>query len=279
MPSVKNSRNIRKRSSSSEGGLLILGGIILILFVIGLVGVYAYLYVNSPKPLDLVGEEKCPREGPHSFTIVLIDSSDEIPDASLKQVKTYLDDTADTLPEYGLLELRLLDAKTSGGEIIFSKCNPGDGRNLSELDANPKRVHKKWRDSFKEPLETALKFSLRPSESDTSPIMETIQSIALEHFTKARSKDLDKTLIIVSDMIEHGPDYSQYNNNLTYDTYKASQASIKYRTDLQGAKAEIYFVNRLNAGVNSVKHIEFWYQWFQENGGRITKAQKLQGAQ
>lgn len=278
MPSVKNTRNLRKRSTSSEGGLLILGGTLLILFVLGIVGVYIYLYINSPKPLDLVGESACPSEGAHSFTIVLIDSSDEIPESSLKQVKAYLDDTADSLPEYGLLELRLLDGETSGGEIIFSKCNPGDGRNLSEFDANPRLVHKKWRDSFKEPLETALKFSLKPSESDTSPIMEAIQSIALDHFTKSRTEDLDKTLIIVSDMIEHGPDYSQYDGNLSYEKYKASNASLKFRTQLKGTKAKIYFVNRLNTSINSNDHIKFWYQWFQENGGRISIAEKLQGA-
>ena len=53
------------------------------------------------------------------------------------------------------------------------------------------------------------------------------------------------SLILVSDMIEHTPDYSQYQGDLSYEHYKQSIAYKKQHTDLKGADVTIFYVQRL----------------------------------
>jgi hypothetical protein len=87
----------------------------------------AYVYVTAVRPPVFDRASLCPVDGARSMTVVLLDSTDEIPDIGKREIRTVLLDMAETVPVYGLLELRLLDPKTPGGRQIFAKCNPGNG--------------------------------------------------------------------------------------------------------------------------------------------------------
>jgi hypothetical protein len=220
----------------------------------------------------------CPLEGPRSVTVVLLDSTDDIPDIAKREVRTALVDLAETLPAYGLLEIRLLDANTTGGRPIFAKCNPGDGSNLSEYTANPRLARKRWMDGFRQPLDAALESGFRPLPGKISPIMETVQRIAVERFTGRFNEQIPKSLVLISDMIEHEPDYSQYTGDLSFERFKASRAYQKVRTDLHGANVQIYYIQRMSGKpLNSADHIRFWADWIRDNNGRFKQANKLQG--
>jgi hypothetical protein len=111
-----------------------------------------------------------------------------------------------------------------------------------------------------------------------SPIMAAIQAIAVQRYGGRAMEGLPKSLVVVSDMIENTPDYSQYRGSVDYPVYRASPASQKYATDLAGAEVTIYYLKRLGAGpADSGAHIRFWSDWVAENGGRLVEAVKLQG--
>jgi len=187
-------------------------------------------------------------------------------------VRKRLEDIAGDVPDYGLLEFRLLDPPLPGGRIMFSKCNPGDGSNLSEITANPRLAHKTWMEQFHAPLEDALDKTMVQSEADSSPILSAVQRIVVDRFEKGRPG----RLIIVSDMIEHTPDYSQYKGDLSYERYKHTPAYKKQHTDLEGAGVTIFYVQRLR--MDSGNHIRFWTDWVADNNGILDEAVKLQGA-
>ena len=238
----------------------------------------AYVYTTAARPPALDRSSLCPVDGPRSVAVMLLDSTDDIPEIAKREVKTALVDVAETLPTYGLLELRLLDSKIAGGKSIFARCNPGDGSGLSEYTANPALAKKRWMDGFREPLEAALQSGLHPSPGKTSPIMETVQRIAVERFTGRAAQEIPKSLILISDMLEHEPDYSQYFGDLSYDRYKASRAYRKFRTNLYGAEVTIYYIQRQSARpINSAEHIRFWAEWIRDNNGRFKAAARLQG--
>jgi hypothetical protein len=137
---------------------------------------------------------------------------------------------------------------------------------------------KRWMDGFREPLDDALQRGLGPLPGKTSPIMETIQRIAVDRFTGRAAEEIPKSLVVISDMLEHEGDYSQYSGDLTFARYKASRAYRKFRTDLYGADVTIYYVQRQTSKpVNSVDHIRFWAEWIRDNNGRLKQATKLQG--
>jgi hypothetical protein len=255
----------------------VLGGA-LALLALSVLSAGAYVYTTAARPPSFDRSSLCPVDGPRSVTVVLLDSTDDIPEIAKREVRTVLVDMAETLPTYGLLEIRLLDPNTSGGKSIFARCNPGDGSGLSEYTANPVLAKKRWMDGFREPLDEALQVGFRPLPGKTSPIMETVQRIAVERFTGRAAEEIPKSLILISDMLEHEPDYSQYTGDLSYSRYRASRAYKKFQTNLYGAQVTIYYIQRLPAKpINSADHIRFWAEWIRDNNGRLKQANKLQG--
>jgi hypothetical protein len=268
-----------RRRSTNPGELRkhLLGGALTVLAAAVLAaGAYVYATVARPPTLDKVS--LCPVDGPRSVAVVLLDSTDEIPEIAKREIRTALVDLAETLPDYELLEIRLLDPKAPGGKMIFSKCNPGDGAGLSEYTANPRLAKQRWVDGFRQPLDAALDAGFRPLPGKTSPIMATIQRIAVERFTGRAVEDIPKTLVVISDMLEHGPDYSQYSGELSFARFKSSRAYKKVQTDLHGADVVIYYIQRATGRpINSADHIRFWADWIHDNNGRLKQANKLQG--
>jgi hypothetical protein len=245
---------------------------------LGVLSAGAYVYSTAARPPPLDRATLCPLDGPRSATVVLLDSTDDLPDVAKREVRTILSDMVETLPAYGLMEIRLLDPKLAGGRSIFAKCNPGNGSGLSEYTANPVLARKRWLDGFRGPLDAALQAGLDPLPGKTSPIMETVQHIAVERFTGRASEEIPKSLVLISDMLEHEPDYSQYAGDLSYGRYKASRAYRKFQTNLYGAEVSIYYVQRQSGRpLNSADHIRFWADWIRDNNGRLKQATKLQG--
>ncbi len=267
----------RRSRSSGELGKHLLGAALAVIALGGL-AVGAYVYATATRPPALDRATLCPLEGPRSETVVLLDSTDQIPDIAKREIRTMLIDRAETLPAYGLLEIRLLDPQVPGGRLIFSKCNPGDGSDLGEYTANPRLARQRWMDGFREPLDRALEAGFEPAPGKISPIMETIQRIAIDRFTGRNVETMPKSLLVISDMLEHGPDYSQYGGDLSYARFQKSGAYRKVQTDLHGAEVLIYYIQRQTGHpVNSVDHIRFWADWIRDNNGRFRQASKLQG--
>jgi hypothetical protein len=238
----------------------------------------AYVYATVARAPTLDQATLCPVDGPPSLAVVLLDSTDEIPDITKREIRTVLVDLAETLPDHELLEIRLLDPNTPGGKMIFSKCNPGDGSGLSEYTANPRLAKQRWLEGFREPLDAALEQGFRPLPGKTSPIMATIQRIAIERFSGRAAEQAPKKLVLVSDMLEHGPDYSQYSGDLSFARFKSSPAYKKVQTDLHGAQVLIYYIQRTTGKpINSADHIRFWADWIHDNNGKLKQAEKLQG--
>jgi len=245
---------------------------------LGVLATGAYVYLTAARPPMLDRETLCPVDGARSVTVVLLDSTDEIPDIGKREIRTVLLDMAETVPVHGLLELRLLDPKTAAGRPIFAKCNPGDGAGLSEYTANPRMARKRWLEGFRQPLENSMDAGFRPAPGNTSPIMETVQRIAVDRFSGRAAEDIPKSLVLVSDMLENEPDYSQYTGDLSYSRYKTSRAYKKLQTDLHGADVTIYYIQRVTAKpISSADHIRFWADWIRDNKGRFKQANKLQG--
>jgi hypothetical protein len=254
-------------------------GIALITASLAAVIAGGYFFATAQRSPALAKDTLCPVEGPRSATVILLDTSDPLPDVTRQEALKYLMDTAESLPAYGLMEIRLLDPSVPGGRQVFSKCNPGDGSGLSEYTANPAMARKRWTEGFRQPIEKAMTAALAPTDAKTSPIMETVQRIAVDRFSGKAAADMPKSLIVMSDMIEHGPGYSQYQGDLSYGRFKATEAYRRFHTDLQGASVSLYYIQRLAPKrINSAEHIQFWMDWVKDNNGRLTEATKLQGA-
>jgi hypothetical protein len=259
------------------------GGILLLLLAIASGGALAYFYFSTPARPQLDAQTLCPVNGPQGITVVLVDTSDDLPETTQREILGQLDDMITTLPPYYRLDIRVLDIAGVRSRSLFSKCNPGDGAGLSEWTDNPRIARLRWIEDFRKPAAAAMKSSIASAKANSSPIMAAIQDIAIDRFSSAQSQDARKTLYVISDMIEHTRDYSQYARagDLSYQRYKQSPAYLKFRTDLHGATVIIRYVTRQVNGqslIDSAKHIEFWKAWIEDNRGIFGGAKRLQGA-
>lgn len=271
-------RRSRRHSSGTDGGKVVAGVGILVLCG-AILGGYGYLKMTAESAPVLVADTLCPEDGPQSATVVIFDGSTQLPAVTRAEIRTHLDDLARATPNYGLLEIRAIDPDVPGGRVVFSRCNPGDGSNLSELVANPALAKRRWSEEFAAPLEAEMDRLLDGDDAETSPIIETIQHVAAQRFAGHSMAGRDKRLVIFSDMMEHTPLYSQYGGtSLAYDDYLKTQAARALSTDLSGADVSIRYVRRLNARVDEGTHMEFWARWIDESNGRLAEAKKLQGA-
>ena len=238
-------------------------------------------YFSVPQRPKLDPVSLCPINGPEGITVVLVDTSDDLPEIAQRQVLGLLDDQITGLAAYHKLDIRVLDVVHGRSRSLFSKCNPGDGNGLSEWTDNPRLARMRWIDSFRQPASDAVKHSVVSAQAASSPIMGALQDIAVDEFSSSAARDVEKTLIIVSDMLENTRDYNQYQNlaDLSYQRFRQSQAYLKYRTDLHGARVTIEYVQRLlPKGIDTVRHIEFWKEWITDNRGTFEIARRLQGA-
>lgn len=275
-------RNITKRTRQrrAEGAAGFLPTIITVLAILACLGAgaaYTWFRFAVEVPPILRTDTLCPEDGPRAITIVLIDASDALPSLARTQLVTFLQDVVNGLPPYALFELRVLDPATEGGQIIFAKCNPGNGSNLSQITANPAYVRKRWNEGFRQPLQAALDSGSAPAAAKSSPIMETIQQIAVQRFDGAKVANLPKHLILISDMIQNSKTYSQYKQPSTFAAYKNSPASKALWTNLHSADVTIRYILRDTIKINTGQHLEFWLNWFLSSGAKTVDSEKMQG--
>jgi len=268
---------MRSRSRSrrrGDGGALAVG-IGLAAAALAALGGLAYVYAVQPAPVAR-DASLCGPGAPPAVTAVLLDVSDPLPTAARKEVATYLGDLVAALPAEGLLDVRALDPAAPGGRPLARLCNPGDGVGASALVANPALMRDRWAKRFQAPVERALAQGLDGGEAASSPIMATIQSIALDLFAGRRVASSDKRLVVVSDMVENAPGYRQRADNLSFARFAAMPAHRDLRTDLAGAQVTLLYVQRAN-GFDTGRHVTFWAEWIRDSGGRLAEARKLQG--
>ncbi|MDR3465104.1 MAG: hypothetical protein P4M07_04085 [Xanthobacteraceae bacterium] len=254
-------------------------GAALLVLAVAAFGALAYFYIAVPQPPQLDAGTLCPVKGPAGITVVLVDTSDDLPDTTKRQVLGMLDDLITGLPDYHKLDIRVLDIPAARSRSLFSKCNPGDGAGLSEWTANPRIARMQWIESFRRPAREAVASSLAAAKATSSPIMAAIQDIAIDQFSSDQAQGIAKNLIVISDMLEYTRDYSQYPaaGDLSYQRFRQSPAYLKFRTDLHGAHVDIRYVQRGGVRIDTLKHAEFWREWILDNRGTFGSVQRLQG--
>jgi hypothetical protein len=268
----------KQLKESARGGLLRVAGALAGLA--GLAAIAGVVWFNlAHPPIEINKKTLCPETGPSSTTVVLIDVSDPLPPVAQEDVKSEIAQEMEHLPKFGLLELRLLDPDVNGGHVLFSRCNPGDGRELSEIIANPEQEKRKFEEGFETPLTDLLGSAVRSDPAQSSPIMEAIQWIAVKEFAPSGQDKEKPRLIVVSDMIQHSDNYSLYKGDATFERFRRSPSYDVLRTDLRQADATVFFSHRQNLAVPDNELIGFGEQWFADNGGSLIRIRKIQGSQ
>jgi hypothetical protein len=267
-----------KKASQVRKAIFVLAGLCVAAVAIG----YAYITMQaSVRPTD--PNTFCPTDskGPNSVTAILIDRTDSFNPTQQGAIKDRLTDILNHTSKYDLIEIYSVEpTKSSLLKPEFSMCNPGRGEEVSSWTGNQKLVEDRFKTSFDAPLQNLFNQALSAKAADISPIMESIQSVAVTDVgaEKFKSKNIPRRLIVVSDLIQYVNGYSQYQPITPFTQFRKTPYYQNVRTDLSDIPIEFWYIRRERTlHLQGEKHIDFWRDYIADQGGTVEKVWYVPG--
>lgn len=234
--------------------------------------VYQGFTLGNKKP-QLRKDNHCPVEIPIShITVLIVDVTDTLNIAQKKDVDNLVDKLVSKIPRYGAFTIYTVNPDDDQQATqVFFRCNPGRGDEIDPMTGNPKKVEKLWLEGFRAPLSEALSKNLNSGTANFSPIMESIQWVAIQEFEDSDRRGISKQLVVISDFLQHTRDYSHYRTKPDFSVFENSNYFRRVRTDLTKIDVVLSFVRR-NSNNSSESLKQFWKMYFNAQG---TEEKKL----
>lgn len=151
---------------------------------------------------------------------------------------------------------------------LFSRCSPGSGKEANPLYQNPKKIQKKFEESFGEPLAKILEGLTQGSKYPISPIMESIKNLSKQK--EFSSSINNRKLYIVSDMLQNTHEFSQYHA-YSFKEFEKSDYFENVKPDLVSVEVRMYYIanNYQKArNIQNEDHRKFWKDYFKKIGAK-----------
>ncbi|MDE2924221.1 MAG: hypothetical protein OYL92_02785 [Acidobacteriota bacterium] len=223
----------------------------------------------------------CPETGPSALTAIMIDATDRIGAISRADVLARLEEYVAASREDEMVIG--FEARPVGEEVdepLLTVCHPGDPEKASEWTQNPRLIRRRLEERFRQPLEALFRDLLGRQEAPTSPLMESVQSVAVSYLGREEYVDIPKRLILVSDLMQHSEYLSFFRQpGVDYDTFARSHGADALSTDLRGTTVDVLFVQRDAHGrLPSTRGLaEFWGRWIEDQGGVVGPVSSVDG--
>src|SRR5215469_6877721 len=267
---VRPAKRHRSRLSPSEIrakrknvlGTLIVAGVI----TITAAGAAAFYALKPPPRDEMTGCLSA--AAPASLTTILIDSSDPLSQRQEADIRGKLEDIRRSIAANGRVEIYSLVGKPDALLApIVAACNPGDPNKVNPFFASQRIAEDQWQALFVSPFDRAIRESLSDNPSKNSPIMEAIQSIAIESLARDLFKDVPRRLIIVSDLIQNTPALNQYRDRTSFGAFSSGPYYRRVRADLRGVSVTVLYVWRdTTKAIQGRTHAEFWNELLSNEG-------------
>lgn len=272
--SRRKNRRAQRAQKKNMGGFILIGVV-----AVALLAAFA---VQTAKHQEADRFDKttfCPKDGDTSITVIMIDQTDPLSPVQQASLRNELEKVRDGIPTHGKLEIYAVGTTVSETlKPVFSMCSPGHGREVSGLDANPQLIERRWKESFDKPLDKILEKLLSAPAAKESPILESIQSIAVTTFNKPSSEKAAKQFVIASDMIHYTPEFSLYQPPSNYEELRETDYFRKMRSHLQDVDVEILMFRRNNAlKVQNKAFVDFWDAFFSDQGATVKRVYPISG--
>lgn len=255
-------------------------GIGLIAFVlICILSIFTLYFFLKKTSITIDPNTFCPVNGATSITAILIDETDPLSPIQQASLKKELLKIKNQIPTHGKIEVYLIgNTQEQVLSPILSFCNPGKGTDANKFYQNPKLIKKKWNENFNKPIDKVLSSLSNSKIQDQSPIMESIQSIAITAFKNIGSKNAQYRLIIASDMLQYTPEFNLYNNNPNNKTFLNNNFLKKMHSDLRGVQIDILLLRRTsNKNIQGHLLIKFWETFFEKQGTDLNSVYSITG--
>jgi hypothetical protein len=250
--------------------------IVAVVVVVLIVGAIYLTVASSRRDLDAV--TLCPTTA-DSVTVLLVDVTDPMNTAQRQDFANQLAKLKNSIPRYGKLIVAKVDA--TGDQLlapVITRCNPGTAEDVSSTTGDPAAVQRQWADGFDKPLTLAFEQLAKASAAGQSPVLESIQSIALTEFQKPGLEKTPKRLVVASDLLQNTGDISFYRSLPEPRTFTESSPFRRMRTDLRGVDVELWMLERSDAASTQPRALaELWERIIDAEGGDVRRIYNVSG--
>lgn len=231
---------------------------------------------TTPPVLDPV--TLCPAM-PDTISVLLVDVTDTLSLPQRQDFRNQLERLRGSIPRYGKLSVFKVDPLSDQLLTpLIERCNPGTAEDVSSWTGNKTKTAALWENNFKAPIDTAFDELARASNAPESPILESIQSVALTQLNNRAADGKVKRLIITSDLLQNTSRISFYNGLPTPESAVASDAFRMLRTDLRGVEVELWMLQRADSRERQpIQLIKLWTAMISEMGAKIVRVYNVSG--
>ncbi|MBI1188236.1 MAG: hypothetical protein GC206_13055 [Alphaproteobacteria bacterium] len=241
-------------------GLVLIGLALVALAAMAAAG----LALRAP-PTD--AETLCRTDAPiAAHTYILVDGTDRLETRHRRRLRAVIDEERARLRPYDRLTIASMRAdRPEEPRLIFSLCNPGDGRDANPLFQNTKRAQARWDEAFGGALEKAVRRAGGGRAGRASPIAASVRAAAADpDFSPAIAA---RRLVIVSDLLEHDPEgFTLYAEGAAFAGYRAAGGRS---VDLSGVAVRVTRLDRPGqAARQDAAERDFWAPFLEDADAR-----------
>jgi len=262
-------RSRKTKKNADLIGYLIMSIVIVIMIVAG------YFFFQAKSEFVHRDDFNCREDGIVSKeTAIVIDATDSLNETQIlfvnKKIKM-------------ILENSLLDEKVSfyilnNNEEQYSPrlslCNSGDGKDKSELTSNKRRLKKQWNENFYNKIIDEVNSVVDAPLADSSPVLEMIKFVSINTMYESTAKE--KRILLVSDMLHHTKQYSQYKTKPSPKDLDSLPYLKHSLPKLHDVDVEVLYVLRPNFyKLQTRGHIDFWDKYIQKAGGNLVHVESI----
>jgi len=271
------SRSRKRRQASRNKNLI---GMFLIVSVVAVFIALAFFrYQVQQKQVLVDPETLCPIATPSPKYVALVfDKSDAYNSIQQHFLKRFFSEFKTNLLAGTQISVYVIDGQFKDHvSADFVVCAPRTGQDANAFYENPKLIRLRWQQRFEQPLDKVIDGYMQAGKAGSSPIMEALQVVSLSAFPVA-SRSVDKQIILVSDMLQHTPEWSHYRGQMDFSTLQKTNYYQRINTDLQNAEVSILYVRREGMEkLQNKRHAFFWADYIESIGGRVTLIEKIDG--
>ena len=245
-------------------------------------GVVVILLVSvwlKPSVVERDPKTLCRAEGPSAITAILLDRTDSFLPTTKSDLEQRIWNLLDEIEENHEISLFAVDP-THGGSLdpIIKVCSPGDPDNVDHLTQSEAIMRRNWQQKFRAPLEEELGKLLTNKEAKSSPIMEAVQSVAIQHFQSSNRRNVSRRLIIVSDLLQNSDAISFYKAQPNFERFRSSPQARGLNPDLRSVEIELWLIQRKQRQQgDGAAVLQFFRSWLAEHGGQVRSSVRTSG--
>lgn len=261
MARLGKNRRSKRNNQRRTVAILSVVGLVIAIAGLGFASFWSQPSRLDPATLCIEGQP------PAAIVSILVDTTDTLPTRSQAKAKAVIAEAIEAAPSNTLITVFGISSEAEEHiRPLLTICRPDDGSEASELTASPGLMKQRFEEGFFIPINTVFDRLLSAESSDSSPIIEAIESASVEALLPHKNV-VNKRLIVISDFLQHSNVISFYRQPPHYPSFEQeARTAGLFNFDLVGASVSLLFVPRDIPKGERPDLVQFWTDLLRSHG-------------